>query len=290
MEQELVKILIDLGLGDKEAKVYLAAIEVGTAPVSQIAQKARINRVTTYDILEKLKSKGLVSFFTKAKIKYFTATNPETLLETYEKRTNELRTCLPKFKRLTGETNHPRVRYFEGLEGIKAIYADTLTAKTEILNYSNSAEIRKTWPAYDEEYVQKRAEKKIFLRGLSPKDKAGEVVEAENEKYHREIRLIPSDQFNFTNEINIYDDKMAIISFEEQLIGMIIESKEIATSQRAIFNMCWQFANLKDGLAAKTKMLEPIKENELKTNMEREAKPPKKDSEAKDSTKNLSLF
>lgn len=245
MENQLITVLTNLGLADKEAKVYLALTELGTAVVSDIAHKSGINRVTIYDILEKLKIRGMVSYYTKKKTKYFSSIAPETMLEEFEKRTSDLRGSLPKFKTLTGEINHPRIRYFEGLEGIKAIYADTLTSKTEILNYSNSYEIRKKWPNYDQEYVTKRAQKKIHLRGICPKDKAGEAVQSQDKKYYREMRLIPSDQFDFTNEINIYDDKVAIISFKDELIGMIIESIEIANSQRAIFNMCWQFSKKK---------------------------------------------
>ncbi|MEK7086112.1 MAG: hypothetical protein AAB953_03820 [Patescibacteria group bacterium] len=92
--------------------------------------------------------------------------------------------------------------------------------------------------------MEKRTKKQIYLRGICPKDKDGELVQSQDKKYNREMRLIPSAQFDFTNEINIYDDKVAIISFKDELIGMIIESMEIANSQRAIFNMCWQFASL----------------------------------------------
>ncbi|MDA1061090.1 MAG: hypothetical protein O3B47_04845 [bacterium] len=244
MENQLIKVLTNLGLTDKEAKVYLACTEKGVAMVSEIAKSAKINRVTTYDILEKLKQKGLVKYSTQNKLKYFRSTNPEILLEEFEKRTNDLRGSLPKFKILTGEINHPRIRYFEGLEGIKTIYADTLSSNTDILNFSNSLEIRKQWPNYDKEYVEKRTKKKIFLKGICPQDKAGQIVKSEDKKYYREMRLVPQEQFNFTNEINIYDDKVAIISFKEELIGMIIECKEIAKSQRTIFNMCWEFAEI----------------------------------------------
>lgn len=263
MEKELIQILISLGLTDKESKVYLAATEAGTSPVSQIAQKAGINRVTTYDILEKLKQRGVISHFTKKQIKYFTATKPETLLEEFEKRTNSLRVALPKLKKLTGETAHPRVRYFEGLEGIKAIYADTLTSKTEILNYSNSAEIRKAWPNYDSEYAEKRAKKQIFLKGICQNDESGKKVHELDKKYFREMRVLEPDQFDFTNEINIYDDKVAIISFKEELIGMIIESAEIANSQRAIFDMCWKFSKIL-GEVEKSKIPKQLDEKEIK--------------------------
>jgi len=286
METQLIKILTKLGLTEKESKVFLACTEQGTSVVSTIAQSAGINRVTTYDILEKLKQKGLVSYYSKKKIKYFSSIDPEILLEEFETRTNELRSALPKLKALSGEISHPRVRYFEGLEGIKNIYADTLTSKSEILNYANSSEIRKIWPTYDQDYVKKRADKKIYLRGLSPSDLASQTVKKESEKFYREIRLIPQDQFNFTNEINIYDDKVAIISLKEELIGMIIESHEIANSQRAIFNMCWQFATILnnspskgDNSSIKEKLLKPLKETDLIAELSK-----------KEDSSNLSLF
>lgn len=286
MENQLIVVLTNLGLTDKEAKVYLSCVEIGTGVVSDIAHKAGINRVTAYDILEKLKARGMVSYYTKKKIKYFSSIAPENLLEEFEKRTNDLRGSLPKFKTLTGEINHPRIRYFEGLEGIKAIYADTLTSKGEILNYSNSYEIRNQWPTYDQDYVAKRTEKQIYLRGICPKDKAGETVQAHDQEYFREMRLIPSNQFDFTNEINVYDDKVAIISFKEELIGMIIESIEIANSQRAIFNMCWQFANIVYPLNVKNKLMEPLKDPEVRGRLI--AKEEKKLETADE--ENLSLF
>lgn len=295
MQQELTQILTSLGLTEKEAMVYLACTEIGTGVVSSIGQAAGINRVTTYDILEKLKQKGLVSYFTKKKIKYFNSTDPEILLGEFEKRTNDLRLSLPKFKKLTGEISHPRVRYFEGLEGIKNIYAETLSSKSEILNFSNSTEIRKQWKDYDKEYVEKRAKKKIFLRGLSPKDKAGEIVHSEDKKYFREIRLVPEEQFDFSNEINIYDDKVAIISFKDELIGMIIESNEIANSQRAIFNMCWNFATImntsSEHAKVKLKMMEPLRDQEIESNLERQKQElNKKVAQPKKEEENLSLF
>lgn len=283
MSTSLVHIFKQIGLTEKEAKVYLACIEKGNSPVSHIAEAAGINRVTTYSILEKLVQKGLVSFFTKKKIKYFSAADPEIVVEEYEKRAKELKSALPDLKRLTGQTSHPQIRFFEGLDGIKTIYADTLSSKTDILNYSNSDEIRKHWPNYDTEYVKKRAKKEIFLKGLAPKDQAGEKVHKEDKKYHREMRLLPENQFDFTNEINIYDNKVAIISFNNELIGMIIESPAIAKSQRAIFNMCWQYSEI---INSKEQMLKPISEKELSKLADlkklTESKPLKED--------NLSLF
>ena len=118
-----------------------------------------------------------------------------------------------------------------------------MTAKTELFNYADSKSLRRYWPTYDEDYVRKRIEKGIYLRGIAPLDDYGKKVVRDNEKSHREIRLVPAGPFTFSNEINIYDDKVSIVSFSNDLIiGMLIESAEIANTQRAIFMMAWEFA------------------------------------------------
>ena len=39
----------------------------------------------------------------------------------------------------------------------------------------------------------------------------------------------------------IYDHKIAMVSFADSLFGVIIESKALADTQRAIFEMAWGF-------------------------------------------------
>lgn len=234
--------LENIGLNKKESSIYLACLELGSTTVSNIAKRAGINRVTTYDVLDKLVRKGFINFVIKKKVKYYNPTKPNIIYENTKKKVHDFKKILPELQRLQGETPHPKVRYFEGIEGIKAIYEDTLSSKTVILNYANSEEIRQFWPDYDKEYVQKRAKKKIFLKGIAPLDKAGLKVKSENKKYYRNIKLIPRKNHNFSNEINIYDNKVSIISFKEGIIGMIIESAEIADTQRIIFKMVWDYA------------------------------------------------
>ena len=239
----LISVVKNIGLTDKEARVFLACLELGSSVVAEIARKSRVNRVTVYTVLEKLMAKGIINSMIKNGKRFFDATDPQTVDAEIRRRELNFRKSLPDLQRLRGDAIHPRIRYFEGLDGIKAIYEDTLSSKTEILNYSNSREIRAHWPNYDEEYVMKRAQHKVYLRGIAPKDEHGLWVRSHDKDYFREIRLISADRFTFTNEINIYDDKVAIISYKDRpLIGMIIESAEIANTQRDIFKMAWEFA------------------------------------------------
>ncbi|PIX80085.1 hypothetical protein COZ35_01840 [Candidatus Peregrinibacteria bacterium CG_4_10_14_3_um_filter_44_21] len=238
----LQKILENIGLTEKEAKIYLAMIELGETVVSAIANKAGVNRVTTYDSVDKLTQKGFATKRKTGKKLLFTAVDPQIISLDFRARARDLRKSIPDFKRLKGEMPRPEVRYFEGLSGIKQMYLDTLSSKTEILNYSDSEGIRHHWPDHDEEYVKARVKKKIYLRGICPNDEHGMKVRSQDWDCHREIRLIPKDQYDFSNEINIYDNKVAIISYDKTLVGILIENASIANTQRAIFKMAWQFA------------------------------------------------
>ena len=61
MSKVLVKILTEIGLNEKQAKVYLAVLELGGSKVTEIAALSKVHRVTVYDILKSLMEKGLVS-------------------------------------------------------------------------------------------------------------------------------------------------------------------------------------------------------------------------------------
>lgn len=248
MPNNLQSVLTNIGLTKKEASVYLANLELGTALASEIAQKSKLNRVTTYDILQKLIQEGLVNCQSTKKVKTFTAIEPDLLRLEVRKHYMDLKEALPEFRRLQGKSSHPHIRYYEGLEAVKKIYADTLTSRTEILNYADSKSIREFWPNYDEEYVKQRVKERIYLRGIAPLDEYGKKVAHQNESMYREIRLVKAGPYSFTNEINIYDDKVGIVSFSKNTVmGMIIESEEIANTQRAIFMMAWEFAGMGKG-------------------------------------------
>ena len=234
-----------LGMNEKEAILYLACLELGSSTVLEISRRSHITRGSTYDLLEEMLEKGYVSKTDTEKHRLFTAIDPEKLYQTYQSNVRRFERSLPELKGLFHKSAQPKVRYFEGIEGVKQVYADTLTAKDLILNYANSKEIRLHWPAYDEEYIHKRIQKGIHLKGIAPDDEYGRKVKKEDKKSLRQTRLLSAQEFSFTNEINIYDNKVAITSFEGNMMGIIMESQEIADTQRDIFKMAWNFANKK---------------------------------------------
>ncbi len=247
MTKEIRPLLRSVGMDEKQAELYLAGLQIGHAPASEYAKVTELNRITTYNTLEELAKRGHFTTVKKRRAKWYAPVAPEFLVLEAEKSASALRNALPELRSLSGaKFRKPHVRYFEGFEGVRHVYEDTLTTRTELLNYANSGLVRKQWPRYDDEYVAQRVKKGIYLRGIAPDDTIGRRVHGEDKEYLREIRLVSSKEFDFKNEIKIYDNKVAIVSFAKaEMFGVIIESKEVAETQRQIFEMAWRYAGRK---------------------------------------------
>ena len=248
MSKDLAPVLESIGLDTKQSQLYLAGLALGAAPASEYAKKSGLNRITTYNTLEELVHLGHMTVEKRVRAKWYAPVAPAYLALEARKSVEALERSLPELRSLQGaKYRSPRVRFFQGWEGIRHVYDDTLTAKSELLNFANSAIVRKSWPGYDEEYVAERVKRGIALRGIAPDDAVGKRVHGEDREKLREIRLVPASDFDFTNEINIYDHKVAICSFEssKDVFGVIIESKEVAETQRQIFEMAWRYAGQK---------------------------------------------
>lgn len=245
----LEKFLQDFGLSEKESKVFITMQEIGTNAVSVIAKKSGLTRTTVYAVLESLHRKGLTSFYEKGKVRYYTPERPETIQYMLEERNKNLQDQRERFKDLLPEflnmsrrgENMPRVRYFEGLEGIKEIYDDTLKEGVDKLAYSSVPDIHnESLKSYIENYVKIRAEKGMKVRAIFPDTPRAQQFCKHDAELLRESRLVPADRFPFRSEINIYGKKMAIMSLQSTFLhGVIIESESIVETERSIFELAW---------------------------------------------------
>ena len=177
MSKELLHILQNNGFDKEEAQLYLIGQKVGGAPASDYAKRAKLNRTTVYNMLEHLVQRGLFTVIRKKRSKVYAPVAPEHISVESRKNADALERIVPELQALAGPAHRrPKVRFYEGWEGVKRVYQDTLTAKSEILNFANSGLIRQFWPEYDDVYVAKRVERNIHLRGIATGDRAGRKV------------------------------------------------------------------------------------------------------------------
>lgn len=240
------KQLQQLGLSEKEAKVYSASLELGPTSVQKIAKRAQLKRPTTYFAIEGLIRMGLISSFEKGKKRYFSAESPERLISLVaaQKRKaqaleEDLQKILPELNKIFGLSGErPKVRFFEGKEGIKAIQDDVLRSEFKSMEqFVPLDDSYKVFPPRPGDHRQKIKTKfkKIPMRTIYTFSK-GAILSPER------TRFIPHEKFPFSTEITIYGDKVAIAALKEKIIGVIIESRIIADTLRSIFNLAWEAA------------------------------------------------
>lgn len=243
---KLKEALIALGLSPKEASVYLALLSLGRSTVSQIARKASVNRATGYVILDSLVAKGLVGISGKEPKQEYVAESPDALPSLFkrvqedakenEKKAKELSLQLKSIQKVG---DRPQVRFYEGMDGIRAVFEDSLTATSgKIIAYTSIEDQHVSIPNYFPEYYQRRKRKGIFMRSIFPDTPMGKERQGANANEYRDSVLVPAKVYGIHPAINVYDNKLMIASFREKL-GIIIESEEIADAMKKIFELAW---------------------------------------------------
>ncbi len=249
----MIEKLEKFGLSQKEAKIYLTLLELGNAVVSDIAKQAGINRSTTYVLLKSLADRGFVGITERNGVKIYAAASPERIIQHLEdsiKKYTELvgvaHGILPELKSMyVGVGPKPHVRFFEGTEGIKTAYEDTLTSSETIRAYASIDDMHKALPDYFPEYYRRRAAKKIHIRAIFPDTAAARERILHNEEEERDAYLVPNDKFKFSSEINVYDNKVVFMSLVEKY-GLIFESEEFARTIKNIFDLALVEAEMTD--------------------------------------------
>jgi sugar-specific transcriptional regulator TrmB len=237
----LEKLLEEFGLNEKEAKTYLACLELGPSKIQEIAQESGVGRVNTYYIIDKLITHGLISRTYKKDKMLFVAEEPEILAEIAERRAKRFKNLLPNLKALSKGEKKPSVRYYEGEEGITTLYEDSLTAKTEIYSYNNVANLEELNSEYFNDYYKRRAGKNIFIKAIVNDGPMAREYKSKDKELCREIRIVPEEKMDIEPECYVYDNKVTFMSLREK-IGVMIESKDIADAMKRLYELAWERA------------------------------------------------
>lgn len=239
--------LRNIGLGDKEAKVYIAMLELGPAPVLDIAAKAGVNRPTAYVQIESLKKRGLTSSQTRGKKQLFIAESPDQLevfvnkeIADSKQKKETLADILPDLKSLFNLADEkPQVRFFEGKEGLLRMQEDFLKVKgKEVLGIFAVDDVVKLFPEHLNAYTTKRVQKRIRSRSIYTSQR-GPILDRQDAKLLRQAKFVKPNQMPFSADITIYDNKVAIAALKGKISGTIIENSAVADSFRGFFELVW---------------------------------------------------
>ena len=230
-----------LGLTKNEAKIYFALIKLQNASVSEIYRACNVPRTNIYDVLESLKSKGLVATITKSNKMFFEPANPEQLKELYAKKEQQLQKAKAEILNLetmfknTPEKNEAGI--FKGKLGIKTVLKEALNSKTEIINYGSGGFFPEYYKEYYSTWESERLKKRIKMRILASITVKGKVPK----KKLQEFKYVTTNFTNLTSTF-VFDNKVAFLIWTNSPLAILIENKELAESHRNYFEELWKTA------------------------------------------------
>lgn len=240
-----IHVLEDLGFSTAESKVYLTLLETGSTLVGPIIKKTGLHRGTTYQILQRLKEKGLVSSVIKGKKQHFEPVNPERLLDVLKEKEEKLREVLPLLKaKLETSKEKQEVTVYHGVKGIRSIMdkiLEELNPNGEYYDFGASGLFREVMGPYWDLWQKRKREYKIKSYVIF-----NEEVQTKNQRllkdYLGDCRFHPKEYWSITDTITYKDTVILFIWTAKPPVAVVVKNKDNAESYKNQFKLIWKHA------------------------------------------------
>jgi sugar-specific transcriptional regulator TrmB len=243
-DEKTIQELVNIGLSENEAALYLAALTMGATTVLKLAKCSEVNRTTAYEVIESLEKKGLMKKEIRGLKTLYAPEHPERLENALERKRTALTQLLPelegKFK-LKGKGSS--IKYYEGLEAVKNLYEDLLDDLRPGDFYyviSNTAE----WQAIDSDYFMKNHIARLPNMRITRNVLFVDSAEARRRKvternFNEHVRILPKDS-NIHVDMCITPYKLIFFQLHEPLAALVVENQTMIHAQKEVFELLWK--------------------------------------------------
>lgn len=241
--EHLLEPLKNLGLSEKEAKIYLALLQLGPATPYQIANKAEIKRPTAYVIAEELVEKGLIVHVPGEDKKRYIARTPDAFIEEQSEKLRAARAILPELRSFQkGTVEKPSIMYYEGIEGTRQAYdykKRELHGKEIVGFFASGIDIAPEtnkvlleWNEYREKHMTKVRGITVDHATLTPYSKYFDSL--------FQAKFMPPELYDAKVSIESCDKQFVRICLMESAQTLIIESPKFAVAIGEVFELFWK--------------------------------------------------
>ena len=235
---ELQDLLEEVGLDEKEAKVYLSLLRLGEATATRIAEKSNLDRTLIYQLANKLIEIGLVSYIIKNNVKYFYAANPEKLIQDLKEKEKRLQKAMPELISLTEtKEEETKVEVYRGEEGLRTVIKDILRTKKDCIAFGEEGRFQKVLPIDVKKYLKQLEKENIHEKVLVREGLGRNILKSKNS----EFRYVPREYLSPVTTV-VYGNKTANFIWTSPYYAIVTKNKEVADSFRSYFEILWKIA------------------------------------------------
>lgn len=243
---QIATVIQKLGFKKKEAQVYLAALLLGESRVSDLAAKVKLPRTSVNVIIEKLHREGMVNYYWKKSQKYWTAVDPEHLLQKLQEEEATLKSIMPELKAMRKKSissTKPSVHVYTGAKEMRIILEDIITSRHHFQGIVAWRDLIDLFgEAYVRDFTDKCKEHFLQMRLLTPESETTRSLKAGDRSALRETRFL-SDKYPLNTAHIMYGNKVAIISLTTGFpTGFLIEDADVHNTMLNFFEKLWERA------------------------------------------------
>lgn len=231
-----------LGLSASQAKAYILLVNEGSLSPAQLMKMTGESRTNAYMVLDKLVTWELAYKDEVSKKLVYRASSPLGLQKLAERQRasaylteTKIKDAMPELLQYFHEhRTQPGVRFLQGREGLKEVYQDHLKTGGDVKVFRTPADEQYYGDDF-KAYIENRAKQGVSADIISPHQPGTEQYTKEHLSHNREITWIPAESYTAPVEVSVYDSRVAITSFGEEAVAMLIESPQVAQAVKEIF-------------------------------------------------------
>lgn len=232
------------GLNATEAKCYATLLSQKQWLPSELAESVEETRTNMYKILDKLVVLGLAEKLTEQKKLRYRATNPSRLLELARQNRAKQQRAEQALELHTQSLledyvkvhEQPGVRFFQGEAEIRTIYQEIANSTEEVVFISTIASVDFYGFATMHNYRMLAPNNGVSRRALTVDT---QTAPADYQTGDPQVLLqrtwLKHDDYSAPVEWGAFNNKLYIVSYGQDAMGIIIENQPIATAFKQLF-------------------------------------------------------
>ncbi|HPD98931.1 MAG TPA: helix-turn-helix domain-containing protein [Candidatus Saccharibacteria bacterium] len=234
------------GLNPTEAHVYQVLLSKKEWKPADLAKNVGESRTNMYKILDKLTALELAIKFDKSNKIHYRATNPTRLVQLAQEHRAQLEQSQKELETSTQSLlnefikthEQPGVRFFMGKDDIERVYQDQVNDQKPIYFMLSPKAIDFYGYAQMHKLRMLAVKAKIPRFAITPENTRVPSNYEETDKAYLLTRTwLEANDYTASFEWGVYGDKVYFVTFGEDALAMIIESKAMAEGFKQIFSI-----------------------------------------------------
>mgnify|MGYP002635396687 CR=1 FL=1 len=238
-----IENLMKLGLTFGESRIYFSLVKCGPLSKVKLSSESGVSSSKIYEVSKKLVDKGLIGFFLKNNVQYFSSLDPSFLLDYVSRKEKEILeeknlafSLVSDLKKYSGHEGESYVEVFEGWKGVEAITSKVIEEVPDnFVIYGLGVELKREGILH--KYHRKRINKKVKQKLIFP-----DTLSYRSKYKGNNIRFIKG----ITDiGLGIFSDKIILQDLGEEPFGVVIQNKNIRNSFKKIYDFLWEHSSKK---------------------------------------------